>query len=205
MDQVYGKNIGAPLMEYIFPAASDFRYLAARKNNDDGSQTIFTGLFARVPDSWGSKFGKPGDVLGRIDVVQTKALTKRLVFVKAEEMALEIGKNGRVALYGILFDFNKADIKPESNETLAEVAKYLTSNPNTKLVVAGHTDNVGNFEFNRDLSQKRAQAVVEYLVSKHQISKERLFPFGASFASPVASNATEEGKAKNRRVELVEF
>lgn len=205
MEQVYGKKIGAPLMEYIFPSADDFRYIALRKNRDDGSQVYFTGLFMKVPSSWGSKFGNPGDVLGRIDVLQTKALNKRLVLVKAEEMAQQIGSNGKVALYGILFDFNKADIKPESNETLEQVAKYLSDNPTKKLVVTGHTDNVGNFEFNRDLSQRRAQAVVEYLVSKHSIAKDRLLAFGASFASPVASNASEDGKAKNRRVELVEF
>lgn len=205
MDKVYGKNVGAALMEYIFPAAREFRYIALKKNRDDGSQVYFTGMFIKVPDSWGSKFAKPGDVIGRIDVLQTKALNKRLVLVKAEEMAQQIGANGKIALYGILFDFNKADIKPESNETLAQVAKFMTDNPTKKLLVAGHTDNVGNFEFNRDLSQRRAQSVVDYLASKHSISKERLLPFGASFASPVASNGTEDGKAKNRRVELVEY
>jgi len=201
--EVYGKKITGSLMEYILPAASDFRYIALKKGNEDGSVTYFTGLFSKTPASWGSKYSKEGDVLARVDVVTTKALTKRLVLVKAEEMAAAIGQSGRVALYGILFDFNKAEIKAESDETLGEIAKFLKDNPEVKVVVTGHTDNVGGFEFNRSLSERRAEAVVGALMTRYGIDKARLFPFGASFSSPVASNDSEEGKAKNRRVELV--
>jgi len=70
--------------------------------------------------------------------------------------------------------------------------------------VVGHTDNVGTFEFNMDLSQRRAASVVQILTSKLGIEPKRLTPVGVSFASPVASNRTEEGKSKNRRVQLVE-
>jgi outer membrane protein OmpA-like peptidoglycan-associated protein len=73
-----------------------------------------------------------------------------------------------------------------------------------KVLVVGHTDNVGTFVFNTDLSQRRAAAVVNVLASRFGIARERLTPFGVSFAAPVASNRTEEGRAKNRRVELVE-
>lgn len=205
VSQVYGKKVAGSLMEYVLPAADDFRYIVLRKNREDGGQSVFTGFFAKVSPSWGSKYGKPDDVIGRIDILETKALATRLVLVKAEDMAQQIDARGSVALYGILFDFNKTDIKPESHETLAEVAKYLNSDPAVKLVVTGHTDNAGNFEFNRDLSERRARAVVDYLVSAHKIARERLFSFGASFAAPVSSNATEEGRAKNRRVELVKF
>jgi OOP family OmpA-OmpF porin len=126
-----------------------------------------------------------------------------MVTVSAEEMSSEIAKSGRVALYGIHFDFNKTDIKPESTATLNEIAKYLKGSPSVKLLVVGHTDNVGGFESNRDLSQRRAKAVVEALVTKHGIAVTRLFPFGVSFAAPLAPNETEDGRAKNRRVELV--
>jgi outer membrane protein OmpA-like peptidoglycan-associated protein len=125
--------------------------------------------------------------------------------VKAAEMAEKIDASGRIALYGILFDFNKTDLKPESKPTLDQIAKLLAEDPTLKLLVVGHTDNVGAFEFNRDLSARRAATVVAELKSKYGIAKERLFPFGVSFASPIASNSTEEGRAKNRRVELVKF
>lgn len=205
VEQVYGKKPEGTMMEYVFPSAKDFRYLAMQKTNADGSKVYMTGLFSLVPPSWSSKFAHENDVLGRIDVIETKAMGNRMVTVKAEEMAQQIDANGKVALYGILFDFNKTDIKPESEATLAEVAKYLQSQPGVKLLVVGHTDNVGSFESNRDLSSRRAKSVVDYLGAKHSIPAERLFSFGASFAAPVATNSTEEGKAKNRRVELVKW
>ena len=80
----------------------------------------------------------------------------------------------------------------------------LKDQPTLKLLVVGHTDNVGTFSFNLDLSQRRANSVVNELVTRYEIGKNRLTPFGVSFANPVASNKTDEGRAKNRRVELVE-
>ncbi len=94
--------------------------------------------------------------------------------------------------------------QPESDPTLEQMAKLLTEAPELKVLVAGHTDNVGTFEFNMDLSQRRAASVVDALATRFDIDKTRLMPVGVSFASPVASNKTEEGRAKNRRVELVE-
>ena len=81
----------------------------------------------------------------------------------------------------------------------------MAADPKLKLLVVGHTDTVGAFEANRDLSQRRAKAVVAALVSQHKVDAARLQSFGASFAAPVASNAAEPGRAKNRRVELVSF
>lgn len=205
MKEVYGTNIGSAVMEYHLPASQDYRYLAVKKNETDGSSTYITGLFAKIRDVWGSRYAKPGEVITRLDLIKTRPLNKRLVLVKAEEMPNLLGNAGKVVLYGILFDFNRTEIKPESQNTILEIAKFLESNSNSKLVVTGHTDNVGTFEFNRELSQKRADAVVNYLVEKHKISKARLLAFGASFAAPVAANESEEGKAKNRRVELVQF
>ena len=126
-----------------------------------------------------------------------------MVTVKAEEMAQAINTNGRVALYGLYFDTAKADVKPESKDTLDQIAKLLTSSPTLKLLVVGHTDNVGEFGANMDLSKRRADAVIASLVGQYKIDRKRLTPVGVSFASPVAPNTSEDGKAKNRRVELV--
>ena len=153
-----------------------------------------------------------GDPIMRVDKAQTLLYADVIVqkpmeadkLVGAREMADQIAETGRVALYGIYFDVNKTDLKPESEPTLEEMAKLLKAQPALKLLVVGHTDNVGTLASNMDLSQRRAQAVVNTLVSKHTIAKERLTPLGVAFAAPVAPNKTEEGRAKNRRVELVE-
>jgi outer membrane protein OmpA-like peptidoglycan-associated protein len=139
-----------------------------------------------------------------VDIVEAKAREQKMVTVQAGDMAKAISGEGRVALYGIYFDFNKAEIKPESDPTLEQIARLLKDAPQLKLLVVGHTDNVGTFAFNTELSQRRAGAVVNALATRFGIGRDRLTSVGVSFASPVASNKTEEGRAKNRRVELVE-
>jgi outer membrane protein OmpA-like peptidoglycan-associated protein len=143
-----------------------------------------------------------GRTIAVIDIIEGKAREQKMVTVTSGEMAKEISSRGSVALYGIYFDFNKADLKPESDPALAEIAKLLKENAALKLLVVGHTDNVGTLPFNMDLSQRRAASVVSALVAK--IDKTRLTPLGVAYASPVAPNKSEEGRAKNRRVELVE-
>ncbi|HAO34401.1 MAG TPA: DUF4892 domain-containing protein [Candidatus Competibacter sp.] len=140
-----------------------------------------------------------------VEILQTKAREQKMVVVKAEEMAQAIAQRGSVALYGIYFDFNKTDLKPESDPTLEQIGRLLTADPALKVLVVGHTDNVGTFPFNQDLSQRRAEAVSAALVARYGIAKARLTPVGVSFAAPVSSNTTEEGRAKNRRVELVSY
>ena len=110
---------------------------------------------------------------------------------------------GRVALYGILFDTGKADVKPESKPALEEIAKLLKSDSNLKLRVVGHTDNQGSLDGNIALSKRRAESVNAALVGQYGISGQRLSAFGVADLAPVASNAQEEGRSKNRRVELV--
>lgn len=133
-----------------------------------------------------------------------KEAMKQEVVADAKFMAEGIGSTGHVAIYGVYFDFNKSEVKPESEPALSEIAKLLTSNPSLKVFVVGHTDNVGGVDYNMKLSQARADAVVNALTSKHKISAQRLKSYGVGQMAPVAPNKTEEGRAKNRRVELVE-
>ena len=126
-----------------------------------------------------------------------------MVTVDANAMAKEIAATGHVAVYGIHFDTNRADLKPESDAALEEIAKLLKLDPNLKLLVVGHTDNVGGYDANMTLSDRRAAAVFQALTSKHGIPAVRLRAVGVGMAAPVAPNETEEGRAKNRRVELV--
>jgi outer membrane protein OmpA-like peptidoglycan-associated protein len=138
-----------------------------------------------------------------LTIVEKQAMAQEVV-ADAKTMAADISTSGKVAIYGIYFDFNKADVKPESEQALKEIAKLLSQNPKLKLYVVGHTDNVGGFDYNMKLSQQRAEAVVKELVSKYKVDGTRLKPLGVGPVAPVTSNETEEGRATNRRVELVE-
>lgn len=172
-------------------------YLAAKLTQPEGD--VFVTIYTVERGS-----GAQVVPLTLVDVVETRAMERdRIVFVDAPAMQRAIAETGRVALYGILFDFDRADIRAESRPTLEEIAKYLRANPGINLVVAGHTDSQGAFDYNVALSQRRAAAVVQTLAREHGIAAARLTPFGAGMASPVASNETEEGRQRNRRVELV--
>ena len=138
-----------------------------------------------------------------LNIIEKKPMVQE-VFADAKAMADDLSSKGHTAIYGIYFDFDKADVKPESEPTLKEIAKLLSQDPKLKLYVVGHTDNVGGFDYNIKLSQARANAVVKELISKHKVDGARLKPYGVGLSAPVASNKTEEGRAKNRRVELVE-
>jgi outer membrane protein OmpA-like peptidoglycan-associated protein len=180
---------------------ADQRYMAAEIPNRGAHVSILTySLQPRTPAC--KAFS--GRTIAVIDIVESKPRETKMVTVNASEMASAISTAGRVALYGILFDFNKADINPASEPTLEQIGKLLKGQPALKLLVVGHTDNVGTFPFNMDLSLRRAAAVVVALTSRYGATKDRLFPVGVSYASPVAPNSTEDGRAKNRRVELVE-
>jgi OmpA-OmpF porin, OOP family len=153
---------------------------------------------------WQQDLTIPQDtILIQLDMVDTRPMEEKMVLLTAEEMNKSLGSSGKVAIYGIQFDFNKDEIKPESAPALEEMAKLLKANPTLKVLVVGHTDAVGTFEFNEDLSKRRAKAVAAELAEKHGILSSRMTPLGASFMAPVSTNATEEGRALNRRVELV--
>lgn len=144
------------------------------------------------------------DKLYFLDIVEKQAMQQD-VTLDAAAMARDIGDSGRVAIYGIYFDTGKSELKAESEPALDEIAKLLNENPALRVYIVGHTDMVADLALNMKLSQARAQSVVNALVAKHGIAGARLIPFGAGPYAPVASNKTEEGRAKNRRVELVEI
>jgi OmpA-OmpF porin, OOP family len=125
------------------------------------------------------------------------------IVVDANSMMSDINAQGRVALYGIYFDFDKTEVKPESDPTLKEITKLLSDNPSLNLFVVGHTDNTGDYKYNMKLSQERAEAVVKVLVSKYNVNSKRLTSAGVGPLAPFTTNDTEEGKAQNRRVELI--
>ncbi len=135
-------------------------------------------------------------------VVEKQAM-EQYIAADAAAMGNDLKSTGHIALYGIYFDTNKSEVKPESKPALAEIAKLLAQNPGMNLKVVGHTDMTGSMESNMKLSQARGEAVVQALVSQHGVAASRLKGHGVGPLAPVATNDTDEGRAKNRRVELV--
>lgn len=172
----------------------DFRYIAAKLTRAEGD--VYVALC--VGQSWYQKFPSL-----QFDVIETKAMETGLVKVNAGALAKDIEQTGHASIYGIFFDTGKANVKPQSEEALAEIAKLFTQDRTLNLYVVGHTDNVGTLSSNMDLSKRRAEAVVKVLVSKYSIGADRLYAAGVGPLSPVVANKIEEGRAKNRRVELV--
>jgi outer membrane protein OmpA-like peptidoglycan-associated protein len=110
----------------------------------------------------------------------------------------------RVDVYGIYFDFNSDRIRPESQPVLEEIGSIMKAHPDWRLSIQGHTDNVGgNGQYNLDLSRRRSAAVRLALVKQFGIADDRLSSGGSGAASPKDTNDTPEGRARNRRVELV--
>ena len=135
-------------------------------------------------------------------IVEQEAMVQEIV-ANAEAWKGDLASAGHVAIYGINFDTDKAVVKPESEPVLAEMAKLLKDNPSLNVFIVGHTDSTGSYEHNLKLSQDRAAAVVSALASAHGIAAARMTAVGVGPVAPVATNDSEDGRAKNRRVELV--
>ena len=136
-----------------------------------------------------------------LTIVQTKAFDSRAKVLQADELKKDLDAAGHVALY-VNFDTDKTAVKPDSAPILAQVAKLLQDNPTLKLTVEGHTDNAGTPAHNQMLSEGRANAVVGALMAQG-IGADRLQAKGFGQTKPIADNGNEDGRAKNRRVELV--
>ena len=170
------------------------RYLLAKRSRPQGD--VHVGLL--VGD------GMHDHARIAVRVLESQALQlNQIENLSATQMSSALQTSGKVALYGILFDTGKSEVKPESAPALEQIARFLIDNRTAQLLVVGHTDNQGGLESNQDLSRQRAVAVVAALTSQHGIAKARLTPVGVGMAAPVASNDSEAGRSKNRRVELV--
>jgi outer membrane protein OmpA-like peptidoglycan-associated protein len=168
----------------------DYRYYAARKATDQG-ETYATVLVSKNNE----------DIYAQLVVAQVGEIENKMI--DAAAMAKGLGETGHIALYGIYFDTDKAVIKPESKPTLDEIAKLLSGQPELSVFIVGHPDNQGAYDYNIDLSRKRAAAIAAALAKSYKIAPARMRTAGVGFLAPVGSNATEDGRALNRRVELV--
>ena len=175
----------------FIPADGEERYLLAKLDRPEG--TVWVDVYLHMI----------GLELLSVHVVEEKAMETDKVKVDAAALKKGLEDNGYIAVYGIEFDTGKATLKPSSAPAFAEVKKLLDGNPALKLYVVGHTDDVGAESCNVTLSNARAAAVVLELTTKHGIKKERLKSYGVGPYVPVASNKSDAGRAKNRRVVLV--
>ena len=144
------------------------------------------------------------DSLYRLTVVEREQMEQKVV-VDPDALFGDIATTGHAVIYGIYFDLDSANIKPESEPDLEAIADLLKTNASLKLYIVGHTDMTGSFDYNVGLSMKRAQAVVTALVDEYGIAAGRLTAKGAGPLCPVGSNKDESGRKLNRRVELVEM
>ena len=168
----------------------NYHYYAGRKA-DGGRET-----YASVVVSENNK-----EIYAQLIVAELGAIENKMV--DAAAMAKGLGDTGHIALYGIYFDTDKAVIKPESRPTLEQIAKLLAGQPQLNVFIVGHTDSQGTFDYNLDLSRRRAEAIATELVKSYRIAQPRLRTAGVGLLAPIGSNASEAGRALNRRVELV--
>jgi OmpA-OmpF porin, OOP family len=200
MSQRLGSNFikgGSKYWEPFTFGRDNGRYLLAEGKRPDGTP-VHVAVYAVAPTA-----GKNGGVY--LEIVEGKDMDKGKVSASltAADMAKGIASEGKVAVYGVLFDTDRADVKPASTDALAQMARLLQQDPRLKVYIVGHTDNQGPLARNLDLSQRRAEAVVKALATDYKVDPKRLSAKGVASYAPVASNDAEAGREKNRRVELV--
>lgn len=200
--QCAGKQCGSPdiwdeVLDQVLlnnGKQTTIRYLAAQKTN--GENGVYVAVY--VMETYAGK------VFVGLNVVETKEMETGLVDINAETLDRQLTEHGKVAVYGIQFDTDRAELKPESQATLEQIQRLLNTRKQLKLYIVGHTDDTGSLEHNIDLSKRRAEAVKQALIKDYAISADRLLSFGAGPYAPVESNLDRSGQAKNRRVELVQ-
>lgn len=187
------------------------------------SSSLYKGLYGNVRDNFGvitaeipghdempiivslvmSTGEGAGDRSVLVSIIEPKDIDIGKIGIgTVSDVEKKVAKEGKVTLEGIYFDFDKAVIKAKSKETLDVISEYLSQNVTQSFYIVGHTDNRGSYLHNMELSKKRANAVYTYLKTKSKV-KNKLQAIGIGPISPVLSNSTEEGREKNRRVELV--
>lgn len=204
------RNCGVNLSEYLYigefnglnalPAGKslkpdfkegEFAYLSAKKRV--GDKEIYIVVYI-------TNWHYP---LITFDAIEVQLMAEGLVSVK--DMATKISTDGHVAIYGINFNTGESKIKSSSTEAMKNIAQYLNANKSTHYIIVGHTDNTGNFESNIKLSKERAEAVKKELIGKYGVDEKQLKTYGVGSCSPISTNATQKGRAKNRRVEIVKL
>jgi len=184
-----------------FVKLTELRYFVAEL---PAQGAVVSVQVASMPDATGTCSALHGRTLAVVDVVQSKGQPSFASGSAGAPLARTLAAEGKATLTGLDFQPNSAALSAEARSALTPVAELLNASPELRVLVVDHTDNEGGYQRNADLSKKRADAIVKVLVDQFKIKRERLTPVGAGSAAPLASNKSPDGRAKNRRVELVE-
>jgi len=211
VSQIFPDATKTPGLSALHEFNHDEQRYAVLKGTNANGDPVYISVYALIINDDSTGFDalkeahdlQKGQTVVRVDVLEAKPMEARMTVVKAEEIEQSIAKTGRIAIYGVYFDTDKSDIKSESAPSLNEMAQAIGAGQGAKYLIVGHTDNQGSLDHNRELSQKRADAVVKALVSQYNVNRSAVIPVGVGMAAPVAPNTDETGRAKNRRVEIV--
>lgn len=196
-----GRDFNLTVVEYgdMSENQEDQRYLAAKLTRPEG--TAYVSLYVVKAYSMGG--AKQNAVFVQLNIIESTEMETDKVKVDADAIGKGLDTQGHIAIYGIHFDSGSDKLRPESDEALGEIASLMKSRADLSLLVVGHTDSEGQFNYNMELSHKRAASVVKALVETYGIAANRLQAEGVGYLSPVATNDSDPGRALNRRVELV--
>jgi len=184
----------AMLYDSVYNDNSDFGYVSG--TGTANGEPIAAGVFvARIRTNNRLYIG--------LDVVESAPMKTDQIVIDLATLTQDIREQGKAVLSGIYFDTDKDIVKAESEPALGAISDFLRKNPQQSFFVVGHSDTAGSYEHNVDLSRRRAQAVVASLTSKYAEAKPRLTPVGVGPVAPAGTNTSEDGRARNRRVELV--
>ena len=183
-----GKSIVGNPIDYIVTFTE--HYIAARKTIGQ-TEYLVVILIADRKDAYS------------VDVLESAAMEENTVALNLDTLRSQMASEGRVAVYGILFDTGSANIQTDSADTLDVIAQYRKENPKRSFYVVGHTDDQGKLSGNMQLSKARAESSLKALLVKAPDAASRLSAHGVGPLSPVASNEQDKGRQLNRRVELV--
>jgi outer membrane protein OmpA-like peptidoglycan-associated protein len=174
-------------------SSGGYGYIAAKLDNVTGNVYAVIAVYQQEKNR----------VVTQIDIIEEQVLEDFKIEVDADYIAREITRTGSVSLYGVYFDFDKAEVKSESDPTLKAIADYLKAHPDVQLYVVGHTDLKGTLEYNLKLAKLRSEAIVQKLTVDYKIDKSRLIPESVGPLAPKSTNDSDDGRRLNRRVELV--
>jgi outer membrane protein OmpA-like peptidoglycan-associated protein len=182
------------MVDALYAVSGNMQQLTARLDRPEGRVDVSL-LVAQADES------RPTGIL--LQIVEAQAMATGQVTVDAKAMSKGLSSQGHIALYGIHFATDSADLTADSDTTLGQMAQLLKNEPALKVFIVGHTDNTGDLNHNLALSQKRAESVVKALTTRYGIAAQRVAAKGVASYAPVASNRDEAGRTQNRRVELV--
>ena len=193
MVEAHSGDEGNLIIDFLHPVGGDIRYLLATMDRPEGKITLALAVARHV--------GRQPGLF--VEMVEERPEAGAAPVASATRIAAALRVQGRIALYSIHFVADKATMRPDSRSVLAQVSSVLHADPAMKLIIVGHSDDTGTVMHGTELSTARAETVMQALIRTWKVPVEQVSSTGVGPVSPIASNASEAGRALNRRIELV--